>query len=266
MPRHSFRRPQRLRPSALHSSTGKKVLIFGATSAIAGAIAERYASDGATLHLVARNAEQLSERRAHLMAAGAEAVTDSLADLSDLDAASKAVDDAYDIAGPFDIVLLAHGSLSDQSQLESDWRATIASLQTNFLSYVVILTCVATRLETAGSGQIAVIGSVAGDRGRKTNYVYGTAKGGLERLTQGLRNRLSGTGINVLLIKPGFVETPMTESMPKNFLFSTPEKVAKSIQKAISRQRNVVYVPGYWRLIMIVIRAIPEWLFKRMSI
>ncbi len=111
-----------------------------------------------------------------------------------------------------------------------------------------------------------MIGSVAGDRGRQSNYVYGTAKGALALFLQGMRNRLSKRGVQVLTIKPGFVDTPMTASFPKGPLWATPDKVAEDIEKAIDKRRDVLYTPGFWRLIMLIIKSVPEAIFKRLSL
>jgi decaprenylphospho-beta-D-erythro-pentofuranosid-2-ulose 2-reductase len=116
------------------------------------------------------------------------------------------------------------------------------------------------------TGTIAVISSVAGDRGRKSNYVYGSAKGGLTIFLQGLRNALSGSGVHVLTIKPGFVDTPMTNDFTKGLLWAKPEKVAKDIKRAIDKKKNIIYTPWFWRWIMLIIRLIPESVFKKMNL
>lgn len=131
---------------------------------------------------------------------------------------------------------------------------------------VSLLTLLANRLEAQKSGTIAVISSVAGDRGRSSNYVYGTAKGAVSLFLQGLRGRLHPSGVRVLTIKPGFVDTPMTADVKKNALFASPEGIAKGIVSAIDRGREVVYLPSFWRGIMLMIRAVPEPLFKRLKL
>ena len=143
---------------------------------------------------------------------------------------------------------------------------TLQEFQINLVSVVSLLTLLANYFEKQGKGCIAVISSVAGDRGRQSNYIYGAAKGGLTIFLQGLRNRLSKAGVCVLTIKPGFVITPMTENFKKGFLWAQPQQVAKAIVSAIRRRKNVIYVPWFWRWIMLVIRNIPENVFKRMSL
>jgi short-subunit dehydrogenase len=139
-------------------------------------------------------------------------------------------------------------------------------LQTNGTSVIALLTLLANRFEAQGHGTLAVIGSVAGDRGRQSNYVYGTAKGMLAIFLQGLRNRLHRRGVNVLTIKPGFVDTPMTAGFEKGPLWASPEQVASRIIVAIDKGWDVVYAPAFWRLIMLVITTIPERVFKRLSL
>ena len=139
-------------------------------------------------------------------------------------------------------------------------------MQTNALSVISLLTLLANHFEQQRHGCIAVISSVAGDRGRQSNYVYGTAKGALSIFLQGLRNRLHKSGVQVLTVKPGFVDTPMTASLPKGPLWATPEKVAEDIDKAIENKRNVLYTPSFWFLIMAIIKSVPESIFKRLSL
>jgi short-subunit dehydrogenase len=164
--------------------------------------------------------------------------------------------------GTIDLALLAHGVLGDQTAAERDYLAAEPILVTNFLSAVSLLTWLANYCESQGRGTLAVISSVAGDRGRKSNYVYGASKAGLDALLSGLRNRCDRSGVQVLTIKPGFVATPMTAHIPKNGLFATPERVASGILNAVRRRKDVVYVPWFWRPIMTIIKAVPERIFK----
>jgi hypothetical protein len=160
-------------------------------------------------------------------------------------------------------VLIAHGILGEQKKAEEDFHLALGELNTNAISLFSLLTHIANRLETQRYGSIAVIGSVAGDRGRQSNYIYGTAKGAVALFLQGLRQRLYKSGVHVLTVKPGFIDTPMTNQFSKGLLWSRPEAVARAIDAGIRKRRSVIYVPAYWRLIMAVIRSIPEVIMKR---
>jgi short-subunit dehydrogenase len=245
----------------------RKILIIGATSAIASETARLFAAEGAALCLVARDAVKLDVVAADLRVLGALQVETFTADLTDRTAHAALIARAVAAFGGLDVVLIAHGTLSDQKACEQHVELALHELDTNFLSCVALLTHLANYFEAQKSGTIAVISSVAGDRGRKSNYVYGTAKAALTTFLQGLRNRLQGAGVHVLTIKPGFVDTPMTAAIvKKGLLFATPQGVARGIHRAILARRDVVYLPWFWRFIMCVIRAIPEAICKRMSL
>ena len=164
------------------------------------------------------------------------------------------------------MALIAHGALPDQARCQATADAAIAALDVNFVSAVAILTPLANRFEAAGRGCLAVVTSVAGDRGRQSNYVYGAAKGGLDRFLQGLRNRLHRAGVAVVTLKAGFVDTPMTAAMPQGPLFVSARRAGRAAHRAIERRRDVAYIPWFWRPIMGVVRALPEALFKRLRL
>lgn len=168
--------------------------------------------------------------------------------------------------GGLDVVLIAHGTLSDQKACERSFSATAQELQTNLMSPISLLTVIANRFEQQGSGCIVAISSVAGDRGRRSNYVYGTAKGALTVFLQGLRHRLHAAGVQVLTVKPGFVDTPMTQSFKKGWLWVGPDYIAQGIDRAIERRRTTVYLPWFWQGIMAAIRATPERIFCRLAL
>lgn len=247
-------------------TTMQKLLIIGATSAIAEATARRFALRGYRLHLLGRNGERLASLADDLRVRGASAASHAFFDANDLDSHPAVLDAAIAELGGLDMVLIAHGTLGDQKACEQSVELTMQELKTNALSVIGLLTTLANHFEAQGHGSIAVIGSVAGDRGRQSNYVYGTAKGALALFLQGMRNRLSKRGVQVLTIKPGFVDTPMTASFPKGPLWATPDKVAEDIEKAIDKRRDVLYTPGFWRLIMMIIKSVPEAIFKRLSL
>jgi len=244
------------------------VLILGAASAIARAVARDYAQTGARLFLVARDPERLDTIAADLRVRGAAQVDVLAADLVDRDRHPEIVAAAADALPALGTVLIAHGSLPDQQACEADARLALQALDVNFLSVVSLCTEIANLFSARGAGTIAVISSVAGDRGRQSNYVYGAAKGGLNVFLQGLRNRLQPRGVHVLTIKPGFVATPMTAHLPDRNgpLWAQPEDVAHGIIKAIDKQRNDVYLPGFWAIIMLIIRSVPEAIFKRLKL
>ncbi len=243
------------------------VLIIGATSAIATATARAFARRGDRLYLVGRDRDKLDQVAQDLTVRGAGAVQCAVWDLADTAAHPALIDEAVAALGGVDIVLIAHGTLPDQAACEADFQVAVTELAINLTGTLSLLTHLANVMAAAGSGTLAVITSVAGDRGRQSNYLYGAAKGGVALFLQGLRNRLHGSGVQVLTIKPGFVDTPMTAHLPKGGpLWATPEQIATGIMKAIAKGRDVVYLPGFWRPIMWVIRLLPEALFKRMSL
>jgi hypothetical protein len=244
----------------------RKVLILGATSAIAQETAKLFAADGHSLFLVARNEARLVAVAQDLRVRGAEKIGQRVADLNDTAQHGDIIADAARTLSGLDTVLIAHGTLSDQKACERDYTLAERELRTNFLSVVSLLTHIANRFEQQGHGSIAVISSVAGDRGRKGNYVYGAAKGGLTVFLQGLRHRLHESGVRVLTVKPGFVDTPMTRDFKKGLLWVGPQEIAHGIYRAIGRNRDVVYLPWFWRGIMAILRALPEPIFCKLNI
>lgn len=243
-----------------------KVLLVGATSAIAEATARRYAARGATLHLLGRDSERLTMMARDLAVRGAAAVSTTLVDVAQPFDAEALIASAHAALRGIDIVLFAHGVLPDQRACESSIADLRLAFEINTLSTLALLTPLATLMQAQAQGTIAVLSSVAGDRGRQSNYVYGASKAALDAFLSGLRNRLAKHGIQVLTIKPGLVATPMTAGFKKGPLWATPETIADGIVRAIDRRRDVVYLPGFWRFIMLLIRAIPERLFKRLTL
>lgn len=241
-----------------------RIAVFGATSAIAQAVARIYAARGARLFLVGRDAAKLAAVRDDLVARGAKQADIATADLAAMDAHSALVDDAATALGGIDAALIAHGVLPDQARCQASFADARRSLDLNFTSAASLAHELANRFEKRRMGTIAVIGSVAGDRGRQSNYVYGAAKGALAIYLQGLRHRLHASGVKVLTIKPGFVDTPMTAAFPKGPLWAGPEQVARDIVRAMDRGTSgEIYVPFFWRAIMAIIKAVPERLFVR---
>jgi len=244
----------------------KKILIIGATSAIAEHCARIWAANGDAMHLVARNEQHIQTIAADLKIRGASNVTTYCANLNGTDEHEKLLNATDDALGAVDIVLIAHGTLSNQKSCELSVKETLAEIQTNALSVISLLTLIANRFESNQSGTICVISSVAGDRGRASNYVYGSAKAMITAFTSGLRQRLYKSNVSVVTIKPGFVDTPMTSEFKKGFLWSHPGFVAERIIRAIDKNKTEVYVPYFWSFIMLIIRILPSYIFRRLKL
>ncbi|MBX3086180.1 MAG: SDR family oxidoreductase [Anaerolineae bacterium] len=243
-----------------------KVLIIGATSAIAQETAKCFAAQGADLFLVGRNAEKMSAIASDLKVRGAHAVESYTADLSDLSSHQALLDAVLQSMSGLDAALIAHGTLGDQKQSEADVQDMLQEFNTNGLSYLSLMTLLGNLFEKQGRGTLAVISSVAGERGRGSNYVYGSAKGAVSLFAQGLRNRLSKAGVAVVTVKPGFVDTPMTAGLKKNPLYASAESVGKRIHAAMLKGEDIVYAPFFWAFIMLIIRNIPERIFKKLKL
>lgn len=243
-----------------------KMLIIGATSAIANETIKFFAADHAEFFLVARNAEKLNAIAADLKVRGAKRVETCVLDLADLAQHQAMIEQAAAALGGLDAVLIAHGSLGDQAASQASVETTLQELNVNFMSVVSLLTILGNHFEKQRRGVIAVIGSVAGDRGRGSNYIYGSAKAGLDAFLSGLRNRLAKSGVTVLTIKPGQIDTPMTAHLKKSPLFASPVTVGRDIYKAMRSGKDIIYTPFYWRYVMLIISNIPEMIFKKLSL
>jgi short-subunit dehydrogenase len=246
-------------------SRDQKIVIFGATSTMAVEIAKRYADRKARIFLVARSAEKLAPVEGDVRARGGEPFL-RIADLNDFGTHQPCLDEAVAAMGGVDLVFVCHGTLSDQKGCERDVALMRRELDTNFTTAASILSLAANYLEAQKGGGLVVISSVAGDRGRQSNYVYGSAKAALNTFTQGLRNRLAPHNVRVLTVKPGFVSTAMTAHLKQNGLYAKPADVADAIVRAVDAERNVLYVPWFWAGIMGIIKAIPEPIFKRLKL
>jgi short-subunit dehydrogenase len=240
----------------------RRVVIFGATSAIATEVARLYAGRGARLFLVGRNHDKLARVREALgsaVVAGARA-----ADLDDTSAAAALVGEAIAALGGLDVAIIAQGLLGDQLATERDYGEAERVIRTNFLSVVALLIPLGNYLEGQGRGAIGVLSSVAGERGRPRNFTYGAAKGALNVYLQGLRTRLGPRGVGVHTFKIGPVDTPMTVEHRKTMIFARAENVAAGILATIDRGRGEAYLPGFWRPIMAVVRWLPEPALRRL--
>lgn len=243
----------------------KKILIIGATSSIAEHCARIWVSRGDTIYLVARNEEHIHTIAADLKVRGAKHIATFCIDLNKIDQHAELLNAAEKEMNGIDIVLVAHGTLPDQKLCEQNVSETISQIQTNALSTVSLLTLISNRFEAKKEGTIAVISSVAGERGRASNYVYGSAKALLTAFTSGLRQRLYKSNVAVVTIKPGFVDTPMTTKFQKGLLWAKPTSVAINIVKAIDKKQNEIYVPKFWWLLIFIIKQIPNILFKKLK-
>lgn len=240
------------------------VLIIGAKSDIAKELGREYAKNGYDLYLAARNSESLEE-----LSKDIETRTNSNVKLKEFDITKfKTHQKFYDTLEekPLGVIIVA-GYMAEQEECEKDWEKTLNTINVNFLGAVSILNIIANDMERNKNGFIVGVSSVAGDRGRKANYIYGSAKAGFSAYLSGLRNRLHESGVNVLTVKPGFVATKMTEGLdlPKK-LTAQPEEVASDIYNAQKKGKDILYTKGIWKFVMLIIKHIPEVLFKRMSL
>lgn len=247
----------------------RNILVFGATSAIAQEALRVFIQRGASVYCVGRSPDKLSAVIADLrVRAGAgQKVEGQAADLLDTARHPALFAAARGALGDIDAVLVAHGTLPDQAQCESSVERTLAAIAENGTSAVSLLTLAANEFAARGQGVIAAISSVAGDRGRQSNYVYGASKSLVSTFMQGLRNRLASRGVRVVTIKPGFIDTPMTAAFPKGGpLWTSAARAGRAVADAMEKGRDVVYVPGYWFWIMTILRHVPERIFKRLKL
>jgi short-subunit dehydrogenase len=242
------------------------VVVFGATSGIAQAICRVLSQRHCRLFLIARDPDKLASVASDLKVRGADVAGTLCTDLTDTASHAEIIASAWHQSGSVDAAIIAHGVLGDQKKAERNWAEAAAILNVNFISVTSLVTHLANAFQRQGFGQIVAIGSVAGDRGRKTNYVYGAAKGAVEILLSGVRHRLAAQGIGVLLVKPGFVDTPMTAHLPRSPLFASADSVARAIVSAMDSGKSTIYTPFFWRPLMWIIRALPERIFNRLSI
>ena len=246
----------------------RRILVLGATSAIAERWCRLRAACGDSLLLIARDGEKLAAIADDLTARGAGAVATATEDLSDTTGADARFSGWVDTLGGVDIVFLAYGILGDQTEAQRDTETLLRGIQANFTSAVVWCELAGRAFELAGAGTLVGISSVAGDRGRRTNYAYGAAKAGLSTYLEGMAHRFAGTEITVICVKPGFVATPMTAHIDGRDgpLWATPEQVAEDIQKAVEKKKPELYTRWFWRFVMMIIRNLPRPIFNKMKI
>ena len=238
-------------------------LVIGATSDIGRAIAYALAKDGCALQLAARDTARLTRETRDLRVRTAAAVTSHRCDILDEDGGVSLLDTLDPLP---DVAVCVVGLLGDQAEGQRDGAIAERVMRTNYVGPALLMGALAERFERRGGGVLVGVSSVAGERGRAANYIYGSAKAGFTAFLSGLRGRLAACGVHVVTVKPGFVRTRMTDGLdlPAR-LTATPEEVAAAVVAAIRRPRDVIYVRRVWRPIMFVLRAVPERLFKRLS-
>lgn len=247
-----------------HPAQRQRIIALGALSAIGKATLRLYAEEGARIVLAGRGEERLKALASDLEARGAHQVVTWDTDLANVADARTEIAKMASAVGGLDGVLVFYGSLGDNAKAEKDLAEARSILQVNFMSAAEWCLAAADLIEAQAHGSLVVVGSVAGDRGRQSNYIYGAAKGGLGLLVQGIAHRLARCGGSAVVVKPGFVDTPMTANIEKGGpLWAKPEAVAPIIKRAAMRGSPVVYAPGFWRWIMLAIRAVPSPVFHK---
>ena len=244
-----------------------KIVILGATSEIAQQAQRLLATADREMLLIGRSPERLEAVAADLRVRGTRQVITLTSDLADETQHPRVIAFVLEHFADFDCVLLAYGTMLNQEECPHSVEMSLQEWHSNFVSAAALLTRFAEILEQRRSGCLAAITSVAGDRGRKSNYVYGAAKGALSLFLQGLRGRLHAANVRVLTIKPGPVETPMTAGILRSRAFADPASVARDICRALEQPSvNILYTPWYWRYVMTIVKLIPEAAFKRLSL
>lgn len=245
----------------------KRIAIIGATSSIAEHCARQWAQEvDVQLILVGRSMPKLERVAADLKVRQPTIKIDLLeADFINPKEIQIAVSNLFS-GGPITTALIAHGTLPDQAECQSNLELCQSTLEVNGVSPALFAEAFAQHMSKSNAGCIAIIGSVAGDRGRRSNYVYGAAKGLVTRYAQGLQHRFAGSGVQVTLIKPGPTDTPMTAGMDGKGKFASPEEVAKTIIAGIERKKSLIYAPGKWQIIMMIVRHLPSFIFNKMNI
>lgn len=243
------------------------ILVLGAASAIAQAYTRRRAPEGARFILVGRDQDRLVTIAADLVARGAISAEPFVADLAAIDRIEGNATALRSRFGDFREIVVAYGTLGDQHASEARLELARQVIDSNFTSAALWLLALLKDRQTDTALAVIGIGSVAGDRGRASNFIYGAAKAGFEVFLEGLAQKFAGTSVNIVTVKPGLVDTPMTAAMTRSGpLWSKPDKVAADIQRAVQRNRRVVYTPWFWWPIMIIIRHLPWFVFKRLKI
>ena len=248
----------------------KNIIIIGATSAISQAVAKQLLTEDVCFHLVARNKDKLDIVANDLVARGCSNTICYYLDFNELSEHKQIVEKISKNVNVIDILFVCYGVMYSQQDCEVDVIKAVEQVHSNYTTTVSLLVLFSQLMSKQSTEQdnrtIAVVSSVAGDRGRKSNYIYGSAKAGLTTFLEGLRYKLYDKGINVLTIKPGFVDSPMTADIDKGALWASTDQVAKYIVKGIEKKKSVIYVPPFWFFIMTIIKMIPAFIFRKLNI
>ena len=240
-------------------------IILGATSSMARAFARAVSKNGDQVVLAGRDMPDLEASASDCALQGAPIAEAIHFDARDAGSFAPIIEHASELEGMINVAVFV-GSMPSQDQIDADPSLIAGTVTDNYAGPATFLQLIAPAMEERGGGTVVGVGSVAGDRGRIGNYVYGSAKAGFHTYLSGLRNRLTRSGGHVVTVKPGFVDTAMTWGIEGMFLVATPDKIAADILKAVEKRKDVIYTPGFWRLIMGIITAIPERMFKKLSV
>jgi short-subunit dehydrogenase len=243
----------------------KNIVVFGAYSRIAEECGRLWSKEGNKFLLVGRDSARLASIANDFEVRGAVETHISAVELVEFARHEDLMAQIWKTFDSVDIVLVAHGFLPDQAACEASVSHTIDAINVNALSHISLLTLLANRLESQGHGTLAVISSVAADRGRKSNYVYGSAKALVATFCSGLMHRFGGSKVNILTIKPGLVITPMTEDFDKTAIWASAPQVAREIVSAVASRKTLLYTPSFWRFVMAAIRMLPDSVFRRLN-
>ena len=242
------------------------VLILGATSRIAQSIAAEHAKDGDSILLAARDRDEVKTIASDIQVRHSTRVLIGDFEATDFDSHAGFIADAVEALGSIDTAYVVFGAMGEQKESQQDFSAARAVLDVNFTAAVSVSEPLAAYMEERCEGTIIGISSVAGDRGRQSNYFYGAAKGGYSLYLQGLRGRLAKSGVHVMTAKLGFIDTPMTYGLKTKIPIASTEATAKALKKAAAKGKNTLYYPWFWRFVMLLIKAIPERTFKKLKI
>ena len=244
----------------------KNLVILGATSGISQAYINRVADRFEKIVLIARDAQKLGQLSSHVSTVSNASVSTIESDLSDSSKHEELISTVVSQVGSIDCALISYGQLTDQNRCVDDVNYAMEQFNLNGASTISLSLHLARQMMIQDGGTMAVIGSVAGDRGRRSNYCYGAAKSAVESFLAGLRSDMQKHKVHVLTVKPGFVDTPMTSEIKKGALWASADKVAADIDSALQKRKNLLYTPWFWRYIMLVIKCIPEFIFKKLPL